>query len=57
MLDSPAVAWLAKLDAKAKRWPRPAYWAYVGVKWYLIAAGAIVLTLYTLERMGVPIPH
>lgn len=51
------MAWLAKLDARVQRWPRPARWTYLAVRWYLIAAGAIVLTLYLLQRLGVPIPH
>lgn len=38
------MAWLANLDARATRWPLPFRWAYRGLKWYLIAAGVIVVT-------------
>lgn len=33
------MAWLARLDARARRAPRPLRWAYWGLKWYLVALG------------------
>lgn len=33
------MAWLATLDAKARRWPAAFRWPYVGLKWLLIAVG------------------
>lgn len=47
------MAWLARWDARAETWPRPVRWLYLGVKWYLVAAGAIVLTVVWLQRMGI----
>lgn len=47
------MAWLARLDATASRWPTPAYWSYLGVKWYLIATGAIALGGVVLDRIGI----
>jgi hypothetical protein len=46
------VAWLAKLDARARQWPTPARWAYVGLKWYLALLGAFALLRVSLDRMG-----
>jgi hypothetical protein len=43
------VAWLAKLDARASKWPKPAHWAYLAVKWYLAAVGAFAL-LYAFSQ-------
>jgi hypothetical protein len=37
------MAWLAKLDARAARWPTPARWTYLGVKWYLVGLGGLAL--------------
>ncbi len=34
------MAWLAKLDARARQWPRPVFWGYTALKWYLVAVGA-----------------
>ena len=36
------MAWLARLDAAARRWPPPAQWLYVSLKWYLVAAGVVL---------------
>lgn len=33
------MAWLARLDARARSWPRPLWWGYTALKWYLVAAG------------------
>jgi hypothetical protein len=44
------MAWLARLDARAKQWPAPAFWCYQAVKAYLIVAGAIVLVGLILQR-------
>ena len=46
------MAWLAKLDARAKTWPTAGRWAYVGLKWYLAAFGAFALIRVWLDRMG-----
>ena len=46
------MAWLAKLDARAATWPTPGRWAYVGVKWYLVALGAFLLFMTSLDRLG-----
>jgi hypothetical protein len=35
-----SLPWLAKLDQRARRWPRPAFWGYLAVKWYLVILGA-----------------
>lgn len=48
------MAWLARLDAAAKRAPTPLYWLYLAVKWYLVAIGAFALLMYTLHRLGLP---
>jgi hypothetical protein len=48
----PAVSWIATLDAKAQTWPPAARWAYRGLKWYLILAGVILVTLTLAERLG-----
>lgn len=34
------MAWLAKLDARAARLPKPIYWPYLAIKWYIVALGA-----------------
>jgi hypothetical protein len=47
------VSWLARFDARAKAWPTPARWAYVGLKWYLAALGAFALVRVFLDRIGV----
>jgi hypothetical protein len=46
------LAWLARLDARARRWPTPARWLYHAAKWYLVLGGAIILGLTYLERLG-----
>lgn len=46
------MAWLAKLDARAQTWPRAARWAYVGLKWYLVALGAFALLGVWADRLG-----
>ena len=48
------VAWLARLDAAAKRSPKPVYVVYLLVKWYLVAAGAFGLTMWYLHKIGLP---
>ena len=37
------MAWLARLDARASRWPSPVFWGYTALKWYLVVLGAWVL--------------
>jgi len=34
------MAWLARLDTRARQWPRPVFWGYTALKWYLVAVGA-----------------
>lgn len=45
------MAWLAKLDARAAKWPRPAHWLYLGVKGALIVIGAICLWFWYVEKV------
>lgn len=45
--------WLAKLDAKVEKWPKPARWLYVGLKWYLVIMGAFALIRIWLDRTGI----
>ena len=33
------MAWLARLDARAARWPRPVRWPYLSLKYLLITLG------------------
>lgn len=47
------MSWIARLDARAQRWPRARYWSYLAVKWYLIATGAIALGGVLLDRLGI----
>lgn len=47
------MAWLAKLDARAKSWPAPAQWLYTAIKAYLIVGGAIILGRLFLDRIGI----
>jgi hypothetical protein len=47
------MAWLARLDSRAKTWPAPLQWVYVAIKAYLIVAGAIALGRVFLDRIGV----
>lgn len=35
--------WLARLDATARTWPKPALWAYLGLRWYLILGGIVIV--------------
>lgn len=48
------MAWLARLDAAAKRAPKPVYWVYLALRWYLVLAGAFLLANYYLHRLGLP---
>jgi hypothetical protein len=45
------MAWLAKLDARAEKWPRPLQWAYTAVKAILIVLGAGVLVNWYIEKV------
>lgn len=36
------MAWLARLDARARLWPSPGRWSYIALKWTLIALGAFL---------------
>lgn len=44
------MAWLARLDTRARRWPRLARWAYTGLKFYLLAAGTFLWIMLWWER-------
>lgn len=33
------MAWLANLDARARRWPKPLHWTYAATKWLMVALG------------------
>lgn len=33
------MAWLARLDARARKWPAAVRWAYLGFRWLLILLG------------------
>lgn len=37
------MAWMARLDAHTARWPRPARYGYLGVKWTLVVLGTYLL--------------
>ena len=37
--DVSEASWLARLDARASRWPRPLWVLFVGMKWSLAALG------------------
>lgn len=47
------MSWIARLDARAARWPLPARWAYRGLKWYLVALGGFAVIRLALDRIGV----
>lgn len=44
------MAWLAKLDARSRRWPRLLRWTYQGVKFYLLAAGVFLWVMLWWQR-------
>ena len=46
------MAWLARLDARARLWPRPLRWCYVGLKWYLVLVGGLALLGVWADRLG-----
>lgn len=46
------MAWLSELEARVVKWPAPARWLFFGAKWYLVLAGAIILSLYYLSKIG-----
>lgn len=46
------MAWLARLDARAAKWPKPVHWSYIGLKWYLASVGGIALLRVYLDRIG-----
>lgn len=45
--------WIDTIDRKAKTWPTPAHWLYLGLKWYLIVLGAFLVFRMTLHRTGI----
>ena len=40
------------LDARAAAWPTPLRWLYRGMKWSLVALGALVFCGLAVERAG-----
>lgn len=49
------MAWLARLDARARSWPRPALWLYLAVKWYVIVMGALSLFYVWSQNIHAPV--
>jgi len=47
------MAWMARLDARAAKWPAPTRWVYLAVKWYCVAFGAFALFRLWLDRTGI----
>jgi hypothetical protein len=47
------MAWLAHLDNRARQWPRPVFFGYLALKWYLVAMGAFALLRISLDRTGI----
>ena len=47
------MSWIARLDDRAKHWPKPWNWLYVGLKWYLVLMGGFALIRIWLDRTGV----
>jgi hypothetical protein len=45
--------WLEKIDARASRWPVPAKWLYLGIRWYLIVLGGFCVMRLYLDRVGI----
>jgi hypothetical protein len=46
------MSWIGRLDTRARDWPPIGRLAYQAAKWYLILAGAILVTLTMAERLG-----
>lgn len=46
------MAFIKKCDAWAARRAWPVRWVYLGVKWYLVALGALMVILLWLDRTG-----
>jgi hypothetical protein len=44
--------WLAKLDQRARQWPRPALWGYLAFKLALVLLGGYILIGLLGERIG-----
>lgn len=47
------MAWLMKLDTRARGWPAPFVWAYTALKAILIVVGALALGRMLLDRVGI----
>lgn len=43
---------IEKLDARAERWPRPLFWLYLFVKWFLVSLGAAMLCGNLIMKWG-----
>lgn len=46
------MAWIARLDARARQWPPLAHWSYLALKWALVALGGFALVRLQLDRAG-----
>lgn len=46
------MAWMARLDARAARWPRPLRWPYRALKWTLVLLGAYLLIGWYVVTFG-----
>ena len=44
------MTWLAKLETRATRWPRPVRWSFFALKWYLVMIGVIGVCGLAIER-------
>lgn len=46
------MSWIAALDTRAARLPRPLWFAYASLKWLLIVLGGYVVIGLYLQRMN-----
>jgi hypothetical protein len=44
------LSWLAKLDARAAKWPAAVRWSYLVLKWGLFGLGAVLWLTLWFER-------
>lgn len=45
-------SWLARLDARARRWRTPLWGLFVGMKWSLVVLGGFMLTFHYAKTWG-----
>jgi len=50
LVDCANMAWLTRLDARSQHWPRLIRWAYLGLKYYLLAAGVFLWVMLWWQR-------